>query len=177
MNRKKVDVIWLCISIISYFLMSVMFLLMPLDNMVPSLRDSKTTIVVGIGFWGFMIIGIAAQIILAMRWKAWCRLQRISERRSTARKLGAISFGANVIAVIADIGVIISLCGLIVSVIFTDAAGYMCYVFLAAFSFTFCMHCIFNGKIYYHITHNYDGNVKYARTIKINEHQKIEGEQ
>lgn len=151
MDKKKVDVIWLCVSIVSYFLMSVMFLLMPLDNMVPSLRDSKATIIVGIGFWGFMMIGIAAQIILAMRRKAWYRSRHISERRSSVRKLGVISFGANVIAVIADIGALISLCGLIVSVIFTDAAGYMCYIFLAAFSFTFCMHCILNGKIFYYV--------------------------
>ncbi len=176
MSRKKIDILWLFASMVSYLLMSVMFLLMPLDNMIPSLKDSKILVIVGIGFWLFLILGIVTQIVLANHRKARYRTQRFNGKRNSMKKIGLISFGSNKIAVIADIAMVFSLIGLIISVIRTKAMGYSCYVFLAAFIFTFCMHCILNGKIYYHITHHYESNGKYERTTT-HEHKKAEGEQ
>lgn len=176
MDRKRIDLLWLAVSIVSYLLMAVMFLLMPIDNMVPSLKDSRIIVIVGIGFWVFLILGIAAQVILSGRRKAWYRTQHINEKRSSVRRVGLISFFSNKIAVVADIAMVISLIGLVASVIITKATGYTCYVFLAIFSFSFCLHCILNGKVYYHVTHHYESNGKYERNAH-NERKKVEGEQ
>ena len=176
MDRKKLDVLWLWISIVSFFLMSATFLLMPLDNMISSLKDSKIVLIAGIGFWSFLIIGIVSQVILAARRRSWYKTQRLSERRSNVRRIGLIVFGFNKLASAADILMIVSLIGMVVSMMFTKATGYICYVFLAMLSFAFCMHCILNGKIFYHITHHYKNNGKIERNTP-NEHRKTEGEQ
>lgn len=164
MNRKKVDLLWLYVSIVAFLFVSVMFLLMPLDSNDPSLKAKNTTKLIGIGFWGFLIVGIVSQVILSKRRKLWYRIQHINERRGSVRKIGLITFCSNGLALIADIILVISLIGLIVAVITTKAIGHSCYVFLAMFCFAFCMHCILNGKVYYHIMHHYDSNNKYERS-------------
>ena len=164
MNRKKIDLLWLYVSIIAFLFVSAMFLLMPLDNNDPSLKVKNATKLIGAGFWGFLIVGIVSQVILSKRRKLWYRIQHINERRGSVRKIGLITFGSNGPALIADIILVVSLIGLIVAVITTKAIGYSCYVFLAIFFFAFCMHCILNGKVYYHITHHYDSNNKYERS-------------
>lgn len=168
MKRKKYDLLWLWISIISYFLMSASFLIMPLDNMIPELKNIPLTLIAGGVFWGFLIIGAAAQIVLAGRRKAWYKSQHLSEKQSSVRKIGLIAFATGKLAAAADIIAVLSLGGLIIAALLTKAAGYVCYVLLAVFCFAFCMHCILNGKIYHHITHHYKNN---------NEHNKSEGEQ
>lgn len=175
MNRKKVDLLWLYVSIIAFLFVSVIFLLVPLDNNDPSLKVKNTTKLIGVGFWVFLIVGIVSQVILSNRRKLWYRIQRVNERRSSVRKIGLITFASNGPALIADIISVISLIGLIVAVIMTKAIGYSCYVFLAIFFFAFCMHCILNGKGYYHITNHYDSNNKYERS-SLSENKDKEGE-
>lgn len=176
MERKRLDLLLLCISVISFLLMSVMFLLMPIDNLVSTLKDSKITLIVGVGFWGFLIIGIVAQIILANRRKVWYRIQRLNEKRSSARRIGLLVFASNTPALIADIAALISIIGLVIAVILTHATGYVCYIFLATLSFSFCLHCILNGKVYYHITHHYDKKATHERN-SAKDYKYVEGEQ
>lgn len=155
MTKNRIDVLLLWISIISFLMMSATFLLMPLDSMIPFFGKGFVTVAIGICFWTFFLIGIAVQIILTYRRKAWHKAHRINVRRSSAR-VGIIAFFTNIPASAADIIMVISLIGFTVSLFITNASGYVCYVFLSVLSFSFCMHCILNGKIYHHITNYYD---------------------
>lgn len=156
MKSRSIDILWLWISIVSFLIMSVMFLIMPLDNKIPELRSGNASVIVGICFWAFLLIGIFAQVILSLRRKAWYQSQRINIKRSCAKRIGAIAFFSNMQALIADLVGVVALIGLIISAFLTHSTGYICYVFLALLSFAFCMHCILNGKVYYHITHHFD---------------------
>lgn len=163
MRKRSSDVLWLWISIISFFAMSVMFLIMPIGSATTDVREVNTLFIVGGCFWTFMVIGVIAQIVFSKKRKAWYKAQRINIKRSSVKRVGAISFFSCREAVIADLIVIAALTGLIVSALLTHATGYVCYVFLALLSFAFCMHCILNGKIYYHITHHFDAKGTHAK--------------
>ena len=150
MNRKQVDGIWLGISIFSFLLLSISFLLMPLGSELPSERISGYTLVSGLMFWISIIVGIAAQCVLAHRRKAWFEIHRVRKVKATQR-IGLISFFKNAYAAIADIVAIVSLIGLIIAMVVTQGIGYICYVLIALFTFSFSMHCILNGRIYHYV--------------------------
>ena len=64
---------------------------------------------------------------------------------------GLLTFGSNREAMIADNVFVGSLLAMILVFVFTKASGYLCYVFITATLFSFCLHCIFNGRIYFHV--------------------------
>lgn len=131
-------------SVVSFFLMSASFLLMPIDLMANA--------VVGIMFWIFFLLGIVFQIILASQKESWIQNEQKRKRRLHKKRVGIFSFMQNFLACIADVICVLCIIGLIVSVYLTNGIGYVCYIFMAMLSFSFCMHCILNGKIYYYIT-------------------------
>ncbi len=145
MNRQK-GMVWLLISTISFFMMSISFLLMPIDFDKNNLKFLG--IAVGVMFWTFLVLGIVSQFVLSSNKKNWLSKNRM-RRFSMKKKIGLISFCQNLPACVADGLTVIGLIGLIISVIVTNGVGFMCYFFLALFVFSFCMHCILNGKIYY----------------------------
>lgn len=146
---SKKEFIWFYISIGSFFLMACSFLLMPINFETTNLQFMSYC--VGIMFWVFLILGIVSQIILAKQRKNWFIRNRIRRFR-TKSKSGAIAFLQNLPATIADLTLVISVIALIVSIVLTNAMGYACYIFMALLVFSFCMHCILNGKIYYYLT-------------------------
>lgn len=148
MGSKK-EFLWLYISIGSFFLMACSFLLMPINFETTNLQFMSYC--VGIMFWVFLILGIVSQIILAKQRKNWFIRNRIRRFR-TKSKSGVIAFLQNLPATIADLTLVISVIALIVSIVLTNAMGYACYIFMALLIFSFCMHCILNGKIYYYLT-------------------------
>ncbi len=148
MGSRK-EFLWLYISIGSFFLMACSFLLMPINFETTNLQFMSYC--VGIMFWVFLILGIVSQIILAKQRKNWFIRNRIRRFR-TKSKSGVIAFVQNLPATIADITLVISIIALIVSIVLTNAMGYACYIFMALLVFSFCMHCILNGKIYYYLT-------------------------
>lgn len=130
---------------------SVSFLLMPLGSETPTESISAYTMVAGLMFWISIIMGIVTQCVLAYRRRDWYAIHRIRKARST-QKIGLLSFFKNFYAIIADVVATISLIGLVISMIVTQGTGYVCYVFVSLFVFSFSMHCILNGKVFYHIT-------------------------
>lgn len=150
MKRKQVDVIWLVISIVSFFLMSFSFMLMPVETSSSFGEMSVVSYIAGIMFWLFLITGIVTQIVLFRRRQDWYVINRIRGNR-ICQKIGIISFFKNIYAIISDVVAVISLVGLIISLVATDGTGYICYVFISIFIFAFCMHCVLNGKNYYHV--------------------------
>ena len=150
MSRKQVDAIWLGCSIFFFLMLSVSFLLMPLGGDAPTEEISSYAIVSGIIFWLSILMGSATQYVLAYRRRSWYKINRLRKVR-TAQKIGLISFFKNTYAVVADAIAILSLLGLVIAMIVTQGTGYICYVFVSLFVFSFSMHCILNGKIFYYI--------------------------
>lgn len=150
MSRKQVDLIWLGLSIFFFLMLSVSFLLMPLGSETSTESISPYTLVAGLMFWISIIMGIATQCVLASRRKSWYTIHRIRKARAP-QKIGLISFFKNFYAIIADIVAFVSLIGLVISMVATQGTGYICYVFVSLFILSFSMHCILNGKVYYHV--------------------------
>ncbi|MGN1319887.1 MAG: hypothetical protein ACI4U6_02090 [Acutalibacteraceae bacterium] len=148
MRGKRTDYAWLIASIISFLLLSISFLLMPIESNNATEGVSIITILSGAIFWISIVCGIVTQAVLSHRIKSWLASNRIRNGR-LARKCGVISFFKNPFAVAADIAMIVGLIGLVITIILTHGIGYTCYVFLALFVFSFSMHCILNGKIFY----------------------------
>lgn len=150
MSKKKVDIIWLVVSIFFFLLFACSFLIMPMETKARIFNISVNTFVSGLMFWVSIVMGIVTQCILAVRKKKWYKMNHIKNVKSSQR-LGLISFFRNNYATAADIVSAVSLIGFIVSMVVTYGTAYICYVFVSLFAFSFSMHCILNGKIFYHI--------------------------
>lgn len=150
MSRKQVDTIWLGLSIFFFLMFAVSFLLMPLGSETPTEGISAYTMVAGLMFWISIIMGIVTQCVLAHRRRSWYVIHRIRKVRAT-QKIGLVSFFKNSYATVADVVTILSLIGLVIAMIATKGTGYICYVLVSLFVFSFSMHCILNGKVFYHI--------------------------
>ena len=150
MSRKQVDTIWLGLSIFFFLMLSISFLLMSLGSETPTESISAYTMVAGLMFWISIIMGIVTQCVLAHRRRSWYVIYRIRKVRAT-QKIGFVSFFKNSYATVADAVTILSLIGLVIAMIATQGTGYICYVLVSLFVFSFSMHCILNGKVFYHI--------------------------
>ncbi len=141
MNVNKSKIL-LLLSVICFLLMSVDFLIMPIGNNIEK-NMRWFEILTGILFWLPLIAGVVLQIIISFDYR-----KNINKDVIDNKLFGAISFFKNKIAVIFDVLSVISLVVLIVMLIFTSATSYFCYILISLFAFSFCMHCILNGKIY-----------------------------
>ncbi len=141
MNVNKSKIL-LLLSVICFLLMSVDFLIMPIGNNIEK-NMRWFEILTGILFWLPLIAGVVLQIIISFDYR-----KNINKDVTDNKLFGAISFFKNKIAVIFDVLSVISLVVLIVMLIFTSATSYFCYILISLFAFSFCMHCILNGKIY-----------------------------
>lgn len=150
MNRKKIDILLFGLWILFFFSLAASFLLMPLNGTSQVGNISLYTLISGLMFWISIVMIIVIQRVLNYRRRRWYVINRIRKARSL-RKNGLISFFQNIPAIIADIAMILSFIGLIVAMIATQGTGYICFVFISVFVFSFCMHCALNGKIYHHI--------------------------
>ena len=151
MYSKKNYMAYLIVSIAAFLVFSISFLLMPVEVDPMEQGTSVYTIVAGLMFWLGLIIGILMQVILSILRRNWFSRNRVRLPLTNQPKLGLITFFKNRVALVFDVMFIVSVIGLVISLIATDAVGYSCYVFMALTSFSFCAHCIFNGKIYYFI--------------------------
>ena len=147
--KKRVDLLWLWISIVSFFMMSLIFIVMMLDSEITIMNNRELAITEGACFWAFLLLGIAAIIVLTVRRREWININN----KIIKKRIGVISFFRNVPALIADIIFISSLIAFVVASIVTNMYGEICFVLLSIVVFSFCMHCILNGKIYHHIKH------------------------
>lgn len=139
MKRKSKEKNFEWISIISFLIMSSSFMLMAISQNEMQ-DDISQIIVIGISFWIPFILGVIMQIILYICYK---------KRKRKVERTGFWCFFKNKIAIIFDIMFIISVVALIVVLLLTNGVGFICYVSLSAVVFSFCMHCIFNGRVYH----------------------------
>lgn len=150
MERKKVDVIWLVVSIVSFALMSISFVLMPLDKTI-ELYDLMD-IIPGIMFWVFLLFGVVGQVLLTIRRKQFLEINKQKRFRIKKERIGLISVFKNIPAIIADVGFVISLVVFFIATEIANGIGYICYILLAVCVFLFCLHCILNGKNFRYVT-------------------------
>lgn len=149
MEQKKIDVIWVIVSIGSFALMSASFLLIPLDKTVE--QYDAMDIIPGVMFWLFLILGITGQILLTIRRKRYMRTDRKKKIQEMKSRIGLLSLFTNIPAIVADVGFVISLIAFVIAIKATDGMGYICYILLAVCVFTICLHCIFNGKSFNYV--------------------------
>lgn len=141
MKQRQIDRILLGISVGGFLIMSVSFLVMPIESI---------TILPGLLFWLGLVLGIGLQIVLEVRRRAFFKSYSVRREKMQKPKNGLLSFGSNAVAIIADRSMIISFVAMILAFVFTKGYGYVCYVFIATTVFSFCMHCVLNGRIYFH---------------------------
>lgn len=159
MNCKNTLVRLMITSIVSFGIMSISFLLMPIDLMLNIINSRIINIIIGIVFWLGLLVGAVCQVILSIKMKPL--------RKESYNKPGLLKFFSNRLAVVFDTFLIIGLIGLVVSLIVTNMVGYSCYIFLSLTVLSFVMHCIFNGKNYKLLT-----NVKKEK----NNERKVEND-
>ena len=144
----------LYLSVVSFFLVAASFMLMPIDLYYDNLK--VLSYVAGGMFWMFLILGVIIQIFLAASVKKI--IKRAAMRNyvpKIKKRIGITCFFSNFPAMIADIILVLSLIGLTISAIITQGTAYVCYVFFSLVFFSFSMHCVLNGRIYYFLlNHN-----------------------
>lgn len=121
--------------------MSISFVLMPFERM---------RILPGALFWGGLTVGIILQIVLEVRRRLFFTKYNAKREKMQKPRNGLLTFGSNRPAIIADTTMGISLVATILTFIITKGTGFLCYVFIATTLFAFCLHCILNGRIYFH---------------------------
>lgn len=142
MNRKRTDTSMLVTSVGAFCLMSASFLLMPVE---------KLSVLAGGCFWAGLLAGMTLQVLLEVRRRNFFKEHRANWRKMQRPRNGLLTFGANPLAKVADVLLIISFIGLVASLWLTRGTGYLCYIMISVTVFSFCMHCVLNGRNYFHI--------------------------
>lgn len=133
---------FLTASVVGFLTLSVSFLLMPVAGI---------GYLSGILFWAGLILGISMQVVLDMRRRALFARYHASGRQMQKRRNGMFSFWSNPAAKVADVGLALGIVATILVFAITKGVGYGCYICLAATVFCFCMHCVLNGRNYFHV--------------------------
>lgn len=139
MDNKSKLTVYEIISIAGFLMMACSFLFMPfVDN---SNGVNTYSVIIGLMFWMGLLIGMLMQIIAA------CTCKEKNKRH----RIGLCSFMKNMYGIIADIVLVISIVMFIIAMIVTHQTGYMCFIAIALFTFSFSMHCVCNGKVFRYI--------------------------
>ena len=139
MKQNKADRLLLGISIGGFVVLAISFMLMPVEGL---------GFVPGILFWGGLLTGVVLQIVLETRRSSLFARYNVKREQMQKARNGLMSFGSNRLASVADGCMIVSVVATILAFILTKGTGYLCYVCLSVLVFSFCMHCILNGRIY-----------------------------
>lgn len=166
MTRKQKDGMLLKMSLGCFLAMSASFLLMPVEALGRA---------PGILFWIGLITGVTLQIILESRRRAFFAGYRVQLKKFQKRRNGLLSFGCNKAAKVVDVLLPVALIGIPLSFALTNGTGYVCYVSISAALFLLCLHCILNGRIYFHVK-NQNKIQQALEQRKVSTHSKGEGE-
>ena len=165
MKQNKTDRLLLGVSIGSFAILSGSFLLMPVEGMGP---------VAGLLFWGGLILGTVLQFVLEACRKALFARYNVKPATMQKARSGLLSFRSNTPASVADIIMVGAVVATVAAFLLTKATGYICYVCLSVLIFSFCMHCILNGRIYVYVK-NRDKVQQMLEQKKANSKVKGEG--
>ncbi len=145
----------LIISLIAYLIVGLsVFLMMFNEPDAMGSLNSSDYILGGI-FWVCLLLGSISQIILTVKVKHWKNDNfEAIEMKRTHLKPGVISFFKNVPGIVSDLVFVVSLITFIITNVVSNGTGIACYLSLSLAIFSFCSHCIFNGKNYYYISNH-----------------------
>lgn len=166
MKQGQINRILLGMSVGGFLLMSLSFSLMPFE---------KLGILPGILFWVGLLAGGGIMIILENRRRRFFSAYQMDRRKMQKPRCGLLTFGSNKWAVICDILLVVSVAGVVFTLVYTNGTGYGCYLFISATCLTFCLHCIINGRIYFHVN-NQDKVRRVLEQKKVNSINKGEGD-
>ena len=141
MKRIKTDRMLLSISVCGFLAMSASFALMPWEA-VPLLP--------GILFWSGLVIGISMQILLETRRRAFFSGYKANRKSIQKPRNGLLSVCSNREATVADVSLVIGSIGTVFAFVMSAGTGVECFYCIALTVFLFCLHCILNGRIYFH---------------------------
>jgi len=138
-NNTK-ELLWLRLSVGGFALLSLSFPAMQLLRQLPFLP--------GIMFWIGLITGITGQIILDRSRKLFFADRKVDPKKYQKAFCGLLSFFSNPLAKIADIA--LGVCVLLAVLYWLWPMKRLDprYFLLATTVFSFCMHCVLNGRNY-----------------------------
>lgn len=139
MKQNRADCILLCISAGGFAILAISFILMPIAGL---------GIIPGILFWGGLLTGIVLQCVLETRRRKLFAKYNVKRETMQKTRNGLLSFFSNGLAVAVDSCLIAAVLATVLAFVFTKGTGYLCYICLSVLIFSFCMHCIVNGRIY-----------------------------
>ena len=142
MKGNTLERILLGTSITAYFLLAASFVVMPLEGL---------GVLPGILFWGGLLLGSGMLVPLEIRRRRLFAEYNASRKKMQKPRFGLLSFCSNRYAKIVDYFLAVSLVVTVVTFIITQGYGAICFILLGIDVFAFCMHCILNGRIYFHI--------------------------
>lgn len=135
------------ISIISMFLFSATFMIMPFaSDYSVSNENNSLLIIVGAVFWGSLVVAVLASLYVT---SCRCRYNKVHPSEKKHIKIGLISFFSNREALVFDLMFIVSTIGFVFCLFFDESI--VSYIFLSIFVFSFFMHCVLNGKNFNYI--------------------------
>lgn len=139
MKQNKTDGVLLSVSIGGFAVLAISFILMPVEGL---------GFIPGILFWGGLLTGVVLQIVLEAHRKSLFAQYNVKRETMQKARNGLLSFGSNHLATIADVFLSVSVIATIVVFALKNSTDYFCYISLSILVFSFCMHCILNGRIY-----------------------------
>lgn len=151
---KKSNLIFLIASIVNFALISCLFIAMFFVKTAFDTVPSKFSIACGVCFWLFLIIGITLQIVVSIDVRRWYKRSGLSRTRFQKIRPGIFCFFNNLISIISDILMGLSLIAFITAIII-DSSSIFAYISISVLFVSFCAHCTFNGNNYYYIK-NYE---------------------
>jgi len=141
-KQRRTDMAFLMLSICGYCLFAGSFILMPVERM---------GVLPGLLFWGGLILGAAFQIVLESRRRAFFKKYKADRDKMQKPRNGLLSFASNKVATVVDCILAVSFVATVLAFVLTKGTGNVCYIGISASLFSFCMHCIFNGRNYFFI--------------------------
>lgn len=153
--RSKRNIHMIVLSILSYAAASISIIAM--SSQSSNILDGISVggLLCGVCFWAFLLFGILLQIIVSFSVKKWCNRRHTERLPDRKRKWGLICFFSNTPAVISDLAFFISLLLFLGLLKFTNGTSIFAYISISMLLFSFCAHCIFNGKNFYYVS-NYN---------------------
>lgn len=166
MKQNQADRVFLSLSICGFLLVSVSFLLMPVD---------AVGFLPGLLFWGGLVVGVIFQIVLEARRRAFFAKYNVKREKMQKPRNGLLTFGSNLPARIADYAFLAGLIATVIAFIVTKGTGYVCYIGISIVFLSFCLHCILNGRNFFYVQNQ--KKIRHAlEQMKANSTDKGEGE-
>ena len=144
MQGRQTGMNLLRISVGGFLVMSLSFLLMPVSGL---------GIIPGLLFWLGLILGVISQIFLEIQRRRFFRAHNVDRKKMQKPHCGLLTFGSNRYAKTMDNAFLICMVFSVVVFWATKGFGYICNFCISLTVFIFCLHCVLNGRNYFHVTH------------------------